>query len=81
MLARLMSQGLGIFFGQNEKQCFDLNWTKITMILKNSLNPWEKKLTIFGKKTCIVNFLAISKLIYVMSILIKTFKERSNAAF
>lgn len=42
MLARLMSQGLGIFIGQNEKQCFDLNWTKITMILKNSLNPGKK---------------------------------------
>lgn len=81
MLARLMTQEcLGIFIGQNEKQCFDLNWTKITLIMKISLNPGEKKLTIFGK-TCKVDFLAISKLIYEMSILIKILKERSIATF
>lgn len=25
-------------YGQNEEHCFDLNWTKITMIMKNTLS-------------------------------------------
>lgn len=49
MLARIMSQGLGIFIGPNEKQSFDLNWTKNMMMLKISLNPGEKNLLFLEK--------------------------------
>lgn len=60
---------LGIFIGHDKEQCFDLNWKKNYDDMEKLFESWKKrKLTIFGK-TCIVNSLVISKLIYVGSIL------------
>lgn len=60
---------LGIFIGHNKEQCYNFYWLKIYEDIKKLFESWKKsKLTIFGK-TCVVNFLAVSKLIYVGSIL------------
>ena len=60
---------LGIYVGHDKKMCYDNNWTKTVNDIEKLFESWKKrKLTIFGK-VCVVNTLAISKLIYVASIL------------
>ena len=60
---------LGIYVGHNKKMCYDNNWTKTVNDIEKLFESWKKrKLTIFGK-VCVINTLAISKLIYVASIL------------
>lgn len=60
---------LDIFIGHNKEQFYNLNWLKIYEDMVKLFESWNKRnLTIFGK-TCVVNSLAISKLIYVGSIL------------
>ena len=59
---------LGIYVGYNKKMCYDNNWTKTVNDIEKLFESWKKrKLTIFGK-VCVINTLAISKLIYVASI-------------
>lgn len=79
MLARIMSQGLGILIGQNEKQSFDLNWTKITMMLKISLNPGEKNLLFW--KNMYSKFSSHFKTDLCNVDSNQDLKKRSNAAF
>lgn len=79
MLARLMSQGLWIFIGQNEKQSFDLNWTKITMMVKISLNPGEK--TYYFGKNMYSKFSSHFKTDLCNVDSNQDLKKRSNAAF
>lgn len=60
---------LGIYIGHNKNQCYELNWLHSFQNMEKLFESWKKrKLTIFGK-ACIVNSLAISKIIYVGSIL------------
>ena len=60
---------LGIYVGHNKKMCYDNNWTKTENDIEKLFESWKKrKLTIFGK-VCVINTSAISKLIYVASIL------------
>lgn len=60
---------LGIHIGHDKIECYNKNWMKIFHEMETLFESWKKrKLTIFGKCT-IINTLAISKLIYVASIL------------
>ena len=60
---------LGIYIGHNKIECHEKNWMRYQRDIKNLLDSWKnRKLTIFGK-SCIVNTLAISKLIYAGTIL------------
>lgn len=60
---------LGIHIGHDKIECYNKNWMKIFHEMETLFESWKKrKLTIFGKCT-IINILAISKLIYVASIL------------
>ena len=60
---------LGIYIGHDKKLCYENNWTKTVNDIQKLFESWKKrKLTIFGK-VCVINTLAISKLIYVASIL------------
>ena len=60
---------LGIHIGHDKELCYNKNWMEIYHQMEKLFESWKKrKLTIFGKK-CIVNTLAISKLIYVASVL------------
>ena len=60
---------LGVYIGHDSNDCFDKNWTKIHDDIQKLFESWKKrKLTIFGKK-CIINSLAISKLVYKATIL------------
>ena len=60
---------LGIYIGHNKEECYVNNWMKIYHQIEKLFESWKRrKLTIFGK-SCIINSLAISKLIYKASIL------------
>ena len=60
---------LGIYIGHNKEECYVNNWMKIYHQIEKLFESWKRrKLTIFGK-CCIINSLAISKLIYKASIL------------
>lgn len=60
---------LGIHIGHDKNKCNDLNWMKTYNDMEKLFESWKKrKLTIFGK-SCVVNNLAVSKLIYIASIL------------
>ena len=60
---------LGIYIGHDKEECYAKNWMKIYHNIEKLFESWKKrKLTLFGK-SCIVKTLAISKLIYVGSIL------------
>ena len=60
---------LGIYVGHNKKMCYDNNCTKTVNDIEKLFESWKKrKLTLFGK-VCVINTLAISKLIHVASIL------------
>ena len=60
---------LGIYLGHNTEKCIEKNWGNKIKELERLFESWKKrKLTIFGK-TCVINSLAISKLIYNFSIL------------
>ena len=60
---------LGIFLGHNKEECYVNNWMKIYHQIEKLFESWKtRKLTIFGK-CCLINSLAISKLIYKASIL------------
>ena len=62
-------KALGIYIGHDKVECYENNWTKIYNDMQKLFESWKKrKLTIFGK-TCIINTLGISKLIYRASIL------------
>ena len=59
---------LGIYIGYNKRECYVNNWMKIYHQIEKLFESWKRrKLTIFGK-SCIINGLAISKLIYKASI-------------
>ena len=60
---------LGIYVGHDKQKCTKNNWDNKVKELELLFESWKKrKLTIFGK-TCIVNSLAVSKLIYNFSLL------------
>lgn len=60
---------LGIHIGHDKNKCNELNWMKTYNDMEKLFESWKKrKLTIFGK-SCVVNNLAVSKLIYIASIL------------
>lgn len=60
---------LGTYIGHNKEKCIEKNWGDKLKELERLFESWKKrKLTIFGK-TCIINSLAISRLIYNISIL------------
>ena len=60
---------LGIYFGYNKGECYERNWTNTVKDMEKLFESWKKrKLTIFGKCE-IINTLAVSKLIYVASVL------------
>ena len=60
---------LGIYIGHDKIECYSNNWTKVYDDMQKLFESWKRrKLTIFGK-TCIINTLGISKLIYRASIL------------
>ena len=59
-----LTKVLGIYIGNTQIQCKELNWNGKLNKIQNILNLWIKRnLTIFGK-TVVVNTLCISKLIY-----------------
>ena len=58
-----------LYIGHNKIECHEKNWMSFQRDIKNLLDSWKnRKLTIFGKP-CIVNTLAISKLIYAGTLL------------
>ena len=60
---------LGIYLGHDKDECFKRNWENTMKDMEKLFESWKKrKLTIFGKCE-IINTLAISKLIYIASIL------------
>ncbi len=60
---------LGIYIGHNKEECYYNNWTKKIESMAVELETWQRRnLTIFGKSLIIKN-LALSKIIYTMSIL------------
>ena len=68
-VVQTVTKCLGIYIGSDRTECFDKNWTSIYDDMQKLFESWKKrKLTIFCKK-CIVNSLAISKLVYRASIL------------
>ena len=60
---------LGIYIGHNKEECYNKNWMNVYHEMEKLFETWKKrKLTIFGK-CCIINTLAISKLIYRATVL------------
>ena len=60
---------LGIYLGHDKIECYSKNWMKIYHDTEKLFESWKKrKLSLFGK-CCVVNTLALSKLIYIASIL------------
>lgn len=60
---------LGIHVGHDKIECYNKNWMKIYHDIDTLFESWKRrKLTLFGKCT-VINSLALSKLIYVASIL------------
>ena len=60
---------LGIYLGHDKIECYNKNWMKIYHDTEKLFESWKKrKLSLFGK-CCVVNTLALSKLIYIASIL------------
>lgn len=61
---------LGIHLAHDKNECNEFNWIKITKAWISFLrNGKQRKLTLFGK-SCVVNNLAVSNLIYIASILL-----------
>ena len=64
---------LGIYLGHDKIECYNKNWMKIYHDTEKLFESWKKrKLSLFGK-CCVINTLALSKLIYIASIL--TFQD------
>ena len=62
-------KSLGIYIGHNKKECFKQNWLKRYKDMEKLFESWKKrKHTIFGK-VCVINSLAISKLVYTATLL------------
>jgi len=60
---------LGIYLGHDQEKCYHENWTSRINKLKNCIHVWKsRKLTLYGK-ILILKSLAMSKLIFVMSVL------------
>ena len=60
---------LGIYIGHDKEECYNKNWMNVYHEMEKLFETWKKrKLTIFGK-CCIINTLAISKLIYRATVL------------
>ena len=60
---------LGVYVGHDKELCYRNNWIRCIADMEKLLESWKtRNLTLFGK-CCIINTLAISKLIYVASIL------------
>ena len=60
---------LGIYLGHDEIECYNKNWMTIYHDTEKLFESWKKrKLSLFGK-CCVINTLALSKLIYIASIL------------
>ena len=60
---------LGVYIGHDKEECYNKNWMKIYHDIEKLFESWKRrKLTLFGK-SCIIKTLAISKLVYVASIL------------
>ena len=60
---------LGIYIGHDKEECYNKNWMKVYDNMEKLFESWKRrKLTIFGK-CCVVNTLALSKLIYVGTVL------------
>ena len=66
---------LGVCIGHDKEECYNKNWMKIYHDMEKLIESWKKrKLTLFGK-TCVINTLAISKLIHTASILCLPIEE------
>jgi hypothetical protein len=62
-------KSLGIYIGHNKEECFEKNWMRYRRDIEKLLQSWKtRKLTLFGK-CCIINSLAISKLVYDATLL------------
>lgn len=62
-------KALGIHIGHSKEECFEKNWIRYRRDIEKLLDSWRtRKLTIFGK-CCIINSLAISKLVYAATLL------------
>ena len=62
-------KSLGIYYGLSEEECETLNWEKRIDNFENMLLKWlSRKLTLYGK-VLIIKTLAISQLIYNMSMI------------
>jgi hypothetical protein len=60
---------LGIYIGHDKIECYNKNWMKVYHDIDTLFEYWKiRKLTLFGKCT-VTNSLAISKLVYLASIL------------
>ena len=60
---------LGIYIDHDKEECYNKNWMNVYHEMEKLFETWKKrKLTIFGK-CCIINTLAISKLIYRANVL------------
>ena len=57
---------LGIYLGHDKIECYNKNWMKIYHDTEKLFESWKKrKLSLFGK-CCVINTLALSKLIYIL---------------
>ena len=60
---------LGVYIGHDKELCYRNNWIRCISDMEKLFESWKtRNLAIFGK-CCVVNTLAISKLVYVASIL------------
>ena len=60
---------LGVYIGHDKELCYQNNWIKYISDMEKLFESWKtRNLTIFGK-CCIINSLAISKLLYLASVL------------
>ena len=60
---------LGVYIGHDKELCYRNNWIRCISDMEKLFESWKtRNLTLFGK-CCVVNTLAISKLVYVASIL------------
>ena len=58
---------LGIYIGHDQEECYNRNWMKIYHDLEKLFESWKKRKLIIIGKCCIVNSIAMSKLIYFAS--------------
>ena len=60
---------LGVYIGHDKELCYQNNWIKCISDMEKLFESWKtRNLTLFGK-CCVINTLAVSKLIYLASIL------------